>query len=178
MNGVNLEAILGARAALTEAPAAAQFTWKADWEWVDGTHSRTTIERFFGVGDEQSHRESFVYDTDHPEIFGSEDHGVSPAEMMLVGLAGCIGAGIATVATNRGINLRSVNATVSGDMDLRGIMGIDREVRNGYSGITIGYRVDADASREEIESVVAQATKRSAVFDVISNPTAVTVEVL
>lgn len=177
-NGVNLEAILGARGALTETPAAAKFTWKAEAEWVDGTHSRTTIERFFGLGAEQSHREAFVLDTDHPEIFASEDHGPAPVETLLAALAGCLGAGIATVAANRGIELRSVKASVAGDMDLAGIMGIDPVVRNGFSGINVRYEIDADATNEEIESIVAQSQKRSAVYDAITNPTSVTVEVV
>jgi uncharacterized OsmC-like protein len=176
-NGVNLEAILGARAALKEAPPAAQFQWKAESEWVDGTHSRTTVERFYGLGQEQSHRQAFILDTDHPEIFASEDHGPAPVETLLAALAGCLGAGIATVAANRNIELRSVKASVAGDMDLAGIMGIDPGVRNGYSGITVRYEIDADATREEIESLVTQSQKRSAVYDAITNPTAVTVEV-
>ncbi len=176
-NGVNLEAILGARAALSEAPAAAQFEWRAESEWVSGTHTRTTMERFFGLGEEQSHREAFVFDTDHPEIFASEDHGPTPAEMVLVALAGCLGAGIATVAANRGIELRSVKASVSGDMDLQGIMGIDRNVRAGYSGISVRYEIDADATQEELESLVDQSRKRSAVFDVVTNGVPVEIEV-
>ena len=177
-NGVNVEALLGARDAMTGAPAAAQFTWKATNEWVHGTHSRTTILDFFGVGAPQAHRTAFTLETDHPEIFASEDHGVTPVEMVLAGLAGCLTAGVAAVAQNRGIQLRSVSATLTGDMDLAGILGIDPDVRNGFSGITVRYEIDADATREEIEAVVAQSQKRSAVFDVVTNPTNVRVEVV
>ena len=176
-NGVNVEALLGAREAMTGMPAAAAFTWRANNEWVNGTHSRTTIEKFFGVGDEQSHKEAFALDTDHPELFASEDNGVTPVEMVLAGLAGCLSAGVASVATNRGIQLRSVKASLEGAMDLQGILGIDSDVRNGFSGIKVRYEIDADASKEDIEAVVAQSQKRSAVFDVITNPTNVTVEV-
>ncbi len=177
-NGVNVEALLGAREAMTGAPAAAQFTWAATCEWVAGTHSRTTVEKFFGVGAEQTHRQPYSVDTDHPEIFASADNGATPPEMMLIGLAGCLTAGIASVATHRGIQLRSVNATVEADMDLQGILGIDADVRNGFGGITVRYEIDADASKAEIEAVVAQSQKRSAVFDIITNPTNVTVEVV
>lgn len=176
-NGVNVEALLGAREAMTGMPAAAAFTWRAGCEWVNGTHSRTTVEKFFGVGDEQSHTQAFVLDTDHPEIFAAEDHGVTPVEMVLAGLAGCLTAGIASVAQNRGIQLNSVKAQLEGDMDLQGILGIDADVRNGFSGITVRYEIDADATAEEIQAVVAQSQKRSAVFDAITNPTAITVEV-
>ena len=177
LNGVNVEAVLGAREALTAAPEAAQFQWRANCEWVNGTHSRTTVEGFFGLGGEQAHRESFALDTDHPEIFASEDQGVTPVEMVLGGLAGCLTAGVASVATNRGIQLRSVTATVEGDMDLQGILGIDPDVRNGYSGIKVTYTIDADATEDEIKAVVAQSQKRSAVFDIVTNPTNVVVEV-
>jgi uncharacterized OsmC-like protein len=176
-NGVDVAALLDARTTMTAARAAAQFTWKATNEWVRGTHSRTTIEQFFGVGDTQSHHTAFELETDHPAIFAAEDHGVTPVEMVLAGLAGCLTAGVASVAQNRGVQLRSVTAHVAGDMDLAGILGIDPDVRNGFSSITVRYEIDADASREEIEGLVAQSQKRSAVFDVVTNPTNVRVEV-
>jgi len=177
-NGVDVEALLGAREALTVTPEAAQFKWTATCEWVAGTHSRTTVEKFFGLGAEQSHRQRYAVDTDHPEIFASADNGATPPEMMLIGLAGCLTAGIASVATHRGIQLHSVNATVEADMDLQGILGIDADVRNGFGGITVRYDIDADATKSEIEAIVAQSQKRSAVFDIVTNPTNVTVEVV
>jgi uncharacterized OsmC-like protein len=177
-NGVNVEALLGAREAMTGMPAAAAFVWRADCEWVNGTHSRTTIQKFFGIGEEQSHRTAFVLDTDHPEIFASEDHGVTPVEMVLAGLAGCLTAGVAAVAQHRSIQLRSVKATLEADMDLQGILGIDADVRNGFGGVRVRYEIDANATREEIEAVVAQSQKRSAVYDIVTNPTHVAVEVV
>jgi uncharacterized OsmC-like protein len=176
-NGVNVAALLEARAAMTDTPAGAQFSWRAVNEWIDGTHSRSTIEKFFGVGAEQSHKEAFVLDTDHPEIFAADDNGASPVEMVLSGLAGCLTAGVASVAQNRGIQLHSVSATLEGSMDLAGILGIDADVRNGFSEITVTYHIDADATGEEIQAVVAQSQKRSAVYDVLTNPTTVTVNV-
>ena len=174
-NGVNVEALLGAREALTAAPEAAQFTWRAESEWKNGTHTQTKVEKFFGLGEEQSHVREFAYDTDHPEIFASEDKGSTPVEMVLVGLAGCLTAGIAAVAQNRDIQLRSVKATLEAPMDIQGILGIDSDVRNGFSGITVRYEIDADASEEDIAALVAQSQKRSAVFDIVTNPTNVNV---
>ena len=176
-NGVNVQALLDAREALKGAPEAAKFTWRATSEWVNGTHSRSTIQKFFGLGEEQSHKSSFAYDTDHPEIFASEDHGPTPVEMVLVGLAGCLTAGIAAVAQNRNIQLRSVRATLRAGMDLQGILGVDSNVRNGFDGVRVHYDIDADASKEDIASLVAQSQKRSAVFDILTNPTDVTVTV-
>ena len=119
----------------------------------------------------------FRFDSDHPEIFASEDNGPTPVEYVLVGLAGCLTAGIASVAANRAITLHSVNATIEADMDLYGILGIDGDVRNGFDGITVNYTIDADASEEDIAAIVAQSQKRSAVFDIITNPTNVSVRV-
>jgi uncharacterized OsmC-like protein len=176
-NGVNVEALLGAREALAAAPEAAQFRWRARCEWIKGTHSRTTVQEFFGLGAEHTHRQPFVFEGDHPEVFASEDHGATPTETVLAALAGCLTAGIAAVATNRGIQLRSVSAVVEADHDVRGILGADPDVRNGFNGVRVRYEIDADAARADIEALVAQSQKRSAVFDILTNPTAVTVEV-
>ncbi len=176
-NGVNVEALLGARDALTAAPEAAQFTWRATCEWQNGTHSNSSVEGFFGLGEEQKHRTKYTFDADHPEVFASEDNGATPVEYVLVGLASCLTAGVAAVAQHRQIQLRKVSATIEGGMDVRGILGMDSDVRNGFSGIKVTYDIDADASQEEIEAVVAQSQKRSAVFDIVTNPTDVRVEV-
>ncbi len=176
-NGVNVQALLDARTALTDAPEAAQFTWKATNQWVNGTHSESTVEEFFGLGGDQKHRSTFSFTADHPEVFAAEDHGVTPVEFVLVGLASCLTAGVAAVAQNRGIQLNSVTATIEGDMDILGILGGDPEVRNGFNNIRVNYEIDADASPQDIEALVAQSQKRSAVFDVITNPTNVTVSV-
>jgi uncharacterized OsmC-like protein len=176
-NGVNVEALLGAREALTAAPQAAQFKWRASCKWVNGTHSHSSVKSFFGLGEEQSHKTEFTFDADHPELFASEDNGMTPVEYVLVGLASCLTAGIAAVAQNREIQLKSVEATLEGDMDVRGILGIDSDVRNGFSGIKVTYNIDADASPDDVKALVAQSQKRSAVYDIITNPTNVKVEV-
>src|SRR5690242_16995492 len=168
-NGVNVAALLAAREALTSAPQAAQFKWRAACQWKDGTHSHSTVESFYGLGQEQHHKRTFSFDADHPEIFASEDHGPTPVEYVLVGLASCLTAGIAAVAQNRGIQLNSVKATLEGDMDILGILGGDPEIRNGYTEIRVHYDIDADATPEEIQALVAQSQKRSAVFDVVTN---------
>jgi uncharacterized OsmC-like protein len=176
-NGVNVEALLGAKEALDKAPEAAKFTWRATNKWVNGTHSRTNVKGFFGLGGEQSHKTEFTFDADHPEIFASEDNGATPVELVLTGLASCLTAGVAAIAQFRNIQLRSVTATLEGGMDIYGILGIDSDVRNGFDGIKVTYKIDADATEDEIKALVAQSQKRSAVFDIVTNPTNVTVEV-
>jgi uncharacterized OsmC-like protein len=176
-NGVNVAALLEAREILRGAPEAAQFTWRASSTWQDGVHSTTTIQNFFGLGQEQSHKTETVFDADHPEIFAATDNGITPIEYLLVGLAGCLTAGVASVAENRGIQLRSVKATVEGNHDIRGILGVDSDVRNGFNDVKVTFTIDADASQQEIEALVAQSQKRSAVFDALANPTNIAVEV-
>jgi uncharacterized OsmC-like protein len=176
-NGVNVDALLEAREALSEAPEAAQFKWRATCEWINGTHSRSHVEGFFGLGEEHKHKTSFTFEADHPEVFASEDHGATPVELVLAGLASCLTAGVASVAQMREIQLRSVTATLEGGMDIQGILGIDTDVRNGFDGIKVTYDIDADASPDDIRAVVAQSQKRSAVYDIVTNPTHVTVEV-
>jgi uncharacterized OsmC-like protein len=175
-NGVNVAALLAARDALTGAPEAAQFTWRASCTWRSGTHSQSTVAGFTGLGAEQQHRTTYEFDVDHPECFASADNGATPVEFVLVGLVGCLTAGVASVAQHRGIQLRSVTATIEGQMNILGILGADPDVRNGFDAITVRFAIDADASRDDIEALVAQAQKRSAVFDVVTNPTKVLVE--
>jgi uncharacterized OsmC-like protein len=176
-NGVNVAALLAAREALGKAPQAARFNWRASCKWVNGTHSETSVKGFYGLGQDQSHKSEFKFSTDHPEIFASEDKGATPVELVLTGLAGCLTAGVAAVAQLRNIQLRSVTATVEGGMDIQGILGVDADVRNGFDDIKVKFAIDADASREDIEALVAQSQKRSAVFDILTSPTNVTVTV-
>jgi uncharacterized OsmC-like protein len=176
-NGVNVEALLGAREALAKAPQAAQFKWRAACEWKNGTHSHSKVEGYYGLGEEHQHKTAFTFDADHPVVFAAEDNGATPVEIVLVGLVSCLTAGVAAVAQHRNIQLRSVKATIEGDMDIQGILGIDSDVRNGFGGIKVIYDIDADAKREDIEALVAQSQKRSAVYDIVTNPTNVTVVV-
>src|SRR6187455_167730 len=175
-NGVNVQALLDAREALKGAPEATKFTWRASCKWQNGTHSQTKVQSFFGLGQEQSHKAMTMHDADHPEIFASEDKGITPIEYILVGLASCLTAGIASVAQNRGVQLRSVESRLEGTMDIQGILGMDSDVRNGYDDIKVTFEIDADASQEDIEAIVAQSQKRSAVYDALTNPVNVTVQ--
>jgi uncharacterized OsmC-like protein len=177
-NGVNVEALLGARSAFAETPEIAQFTWRSSVTWENGTHSRSEVESFYGFADEQTHHTSFTLDADHPLQFAAQDKGPTPTEYVLVALGACLTAGVASVAQQREIQLRSVKATLSAEHDLHGILGADPEIRNGFSGVKVDYEIDADATPEEIGAIVAQSQKRSAVFDIVTNPTDVTVTVV
>ena len=113
---------------------------------MSGTHSQGTIYGFFGLGEEQTHKESHTYDADHPEQLVAQDTGPTPAEFLLHALAACITAGVGNIAAVRGIDLSSVESTVTGDIDLLGVLGLDDSVRNGYQGIQVKLRIEGDAS--------------------------------
>jgi len=176
-NGVNVEALLGARQALGDSPDIAKFTWRTVNSWVRGTQSRSSVETFYGLGAEQRHKTKFEFDADHPEVFAAEDNGITPVEFVLVALGSCLTAGVAAVAQQRQIQLNSVTATIEADFDIHGILGADPEVRNGFSDVRVSYDIDADASPEDVKALVAQSQKRSAVYDILTNPTNVTVDV-
>lgn len=176
-NGVDVTALLGAREALKNAPQAAQFKWRASCEWLRGTHSRSEIGGFYGLGAEQARDKTFAVEADHPRVFAAEDHAPTPVELVLSGLASCLTAGVAAVAQRRGIQLHAVKASLEADMDLQGILGMDEDVRNGFGAIRVHFDIRADASEDDIKALVAQSQKRSAVFDIVTNPTSVIVSV-
>jgi len=176
-NGVNVGALLDARQAITDNPELGKFTWRATNTWLNGTHSRSEVEGFYGLAGEQTHTKKFSFDADHPLQFAAEDNGATPAEIVLVALGGCLTGGVASVAQQRGIQLRKVQATIEADHDIRGILGADPEVTNRFTAVRVKYDIDADASPEDVQALVAQSQKRSAVFDLLTNPTAVTVDV-
>lgn len=176
-NGVDTTALFGALDAVKAQPEAAKFQFRARNEWISGTHSRSTIHDFFGLGQEQTHLDAHSFDADHPTQLVGTDEGPSPVEYLLHALAACITAGIGNVAAARGIELTRVESTVTGDIDLVGLLGIDRSVRNGYQGIEVSLTIEGDAAADELEAVVQRSIARSAVFDMLTNGTSVTVDV-
>jgi uncharacterized OsmC-like protein len=176
-NGVNTEALFGALDAVKAQPAAAKFQFRAANQWVSGTHSESTIDGFFGLGSEQSHVEVRKYQADHPEQLVATDKGPTPVEYLLHALAACITAGIGNIAAARGVNLTGVSSTVSGDIDLMGLLGLDPTVRNGFEKIEMKVRIEGDASADELRKVVERSISRSAVYDMLTNGTSVSVSV-
>ena len=175
-NGVDTETLFATLDAVKELPAAAQFQFRARNEWVQGTHSRSTISDFFGVGEERDHHREFVFDADHPAVLVGHDHGPTPVEFLLHALASCLTAGMANIAAARGVTLTEVRSTVSGDIDLNGIFGL-QPVRNGYQQVEVRFVVKGDAPEDVLRSIVEQSRRRSAVYDVIANGVAVDIDV-
>ncbi|MEP3334038.1 OsmC family protein [Sedimentitalea sp.] len=176
-NGVNTEALIGARGAFAATPEAASFTFRSTCDWIEGTYSSNAINGYFGLGEEQTRKQTYTIESDHPELFAAADRAATPTEIVLSALASCLTGGVASVAQHRGIQLHSVRAIVEGDIDVRGILGMDGDIRNGFSDVRVSFEVDAEASAEDISALVAQSQKRSALFDILTNPTNVTVNV-
>ena len=176
-NGVDTATLFATLDAVKQAPEAARFQFRAHNEWVSGTHNRTTIADYFGVGEERSHERTFVFDADHPAVLVGRDHGPTPAEFALQALAACLTAGLANIAAARRVNLTEVRSTITGDIDLNGILGLNPDVRNGYERITVRFTVKGDAPAEKLRELVEQSRARSAVYDIITNRVPVTIEV-
>lgn len=175
-NGVDTATLFATLDAVKAAPAAAQFQFRAHSQWVNGTHSRSSISDYFGVGEERSHEREFVFDADHPAVLVGRDNGPTPVEFVLHALASCLTAGVANIAAARKVTLTEVRSTVSGDIDLNGIFGL-QDVRNGYQRVTAKFAISGDAPAEVLREIVEQSRQRSAVFDVITNGVPVDIEV-
>jgi uncharacterized OsmC-like protein len=176
-NGVDTATLFATLDAVKQAPQAAAFQFRAHNEWVSGTHNRGTIADYFGVGEERAHERTFVFDADHPAVLVGRDNGPTPVEFVLHALAACLTAGLANIAAARKVRLTEVRSTVTGDIDLNGILGLDSEVRNGYQQITVRFSIKGDAPAETLRELVEQSRSRSAVYDVVTNGVPVTIEV-
>ena len=176
-NGVDTPKLFATLDVVKGQPELARFQFRASNRWMAGTHSRSRIERFYGAGSEQQHRQAFEFDADHPAVLVGQDHGPTPVEHLLHALAACLTAGIANIAAARGIDLKEVESSVEGDIDLQGIFGFSKTVRNGYEGIRVNFKIRGDAPPEKLRELIAQSQARSAVYDILTNGTSVSVSV-
>ena len=168
LNGVDTPTLFATLGAVAAQPELARFQFRARNRWLRGTHSRTEILGFSGAGGEHVHAGEFRYDADHPAVLVGRDQGPTPVEFLLHGLAACLTAGIGNIAAARGVRLDAVESTVEGDIDLRGILGLSDEVRNGYQRIRVTFKISGDAPPEKLRAIVEQSRSRSAVFDVLT----------
>ncbi|MEJ2206089.1 MAG: OsmC family protein [Gemmatimonadota bacterium] len=177
LNGVDTPTLFATVNAVDGQRELAQFRFRAENTWQTGTHSRTSIHSFYGAGGEQEHVREFLIDADHPKVLVAQDNAPLPVELVLASLVSCLTGGIATVAAARGVELFRVESRVEGEMDFQGILGLSDEVRNGYQGIRVDFTIKGDAPEEKLRQIVEQSKARSAVFDIVTNPTPVTVTV-
>ena len=176
-NGVDTAALFATLDAVKAAPEAARFQFRASNQWLSGTHSRSTIDGFYGVGAERTHERSFQFDADHPAILVGRDNGPTPVEYVLHALTSCLTAGLANIAAARGIRLTEVRSTITGDIDLNGVLGLNPGVRNGYQNITVQFTIRGDAPAEKLQQLVEQSRARSAVYDILTGHVPVTIDV-
>lgn len=177
-NGVDTPALFATLDAVKANPGLSKFQFRATNRWVSGNHSRSTIQGFYGAGQEDASRaEPFTYDADHPAVLVGSGNGPTPVEFLLHAIAACLTAGLGNIAAARGVTLHSVESTVTGDIDLGGILGLNREVRNGYEGIQVSFRISGDAEPEVLRGLIEQSRARSAVYDVLTNGVPVSIDV-
>ena len=177
-NGVNTEVLYGTLDAIKADPSLGTFQFRATNRWIDGAHNRSTIKGFFAAGGEDSSRsETFELDAGEPAILLGTDTGPNPAEYLLHALAACLTTTIVYVAAARRVQLTSVESTLTGDMDVRGALGVDDEPRNGFERIGVSFRVTGNAPEEKLRAVVERARSRSAVYDMLTNGVPVALEV-
>lgn len=175
-NGVDTPTLFATINAVAAQPELAKFQFRATTRWVKGTHARTTIDGFRGAGGEHTHKQPFAFDGDHPAVLVGADNGPTPVEMVLHALGTCLMAGVANIAAARRVDLHAVEAKIEGNIDLRGLLGISSQVRNGYEGIRVRFSIKGDAPQEKLQQIIEQSRDRSAVFDIITN--AVPVEIV
>ncbi len=168
-NGVNVPVLFATLGAVKGQPELAKFRFRATNQWKSGTHSLTTINGFYGAGQEHQRDTAFAYDADHPGVHVGGDNGPTPVEFLLHALLSCLTAGVGNIASARGIDLEAVESTIEGDIDLLGLLGLDENVRNGYQGLKVSFRIKGNASEEELKKIVFRSKDRSAVYDVLTN---------
>ena len=177
MNGVDTPTLFATLNAVKGARELAKFQFRARNRWLNGTHSQTVIDSFYGAGSEQAHAKAFQYDGDHPAVLVGKDQAPTPVEFLLHALAACITSGIGNISAARGVKLTEVESTVEGDIDLQGILGLSDTVRNGYQAIRVNFTIRGDAPPETLRAIVEQSKARSAVFDVLTNGTPVEIDI-
>jgi uncharacterized OsmC-like protein len=178
-NGVDVPRLFATLDAVKGQNEIAKFQFRATNTWVNGTHNRSQLSGFFGAMQEMEHKNVTVLDADHPAVLVGEDNAPTPIEFVLHAIAACLTSGIANIAAARGIQLHKVTSTVEGDIDLLGILGLsDGAVRNGYEQIRVNFHIEGDADDEKLRGLVEQSRRRSAVYDVLTNPTPVVIDVV
>jgi uncharacterized OsmC-like protein len=177
-NGVDTETLFATLDLIRAQPELARFQFRATNRWIDGAHNRSTIKGFYAAGGEDASRsDAFEIDAGEPAILLGTDTGANPAEHLLHALAACLTTTIVYSAAARKVELTSVESTLTGDMDVRGALGVDEEPRNGFERIDVSFRISGNAPAEKLRDIVERAKARSAVFDMVSHGVPVVVDV-
>ena len=175
-NGVNVDDLFDTIDSVKKNPVIAKFKFRANNEWFDGGHNRTTIKDFYGIQKDHKHEATFKLDADEPPLLLGTGNGPNPVEYLLTALAACVTTSLVYHAAAKGIVLKSVESRMDGDIDLRGFLGISKDVRKGYQGIRMYFKIDADVPQDQLEELVRLGPTYSPVFDSVTNGVPVTVE--
>jgi uncharacterized OsmC-like protein len=179
VNGVNVDQLVGTIDAIKANPGLARFKFRAENEWVNGGHSRTRIQSFYGAGTEDTSRSKpFVLEGDEPPVLLGENNGPNAVEAVLHALASCLAVGFIYNAAAQGIRVEALTFSLEGDLDLHAFLGLSDKVRPGYENIRLTYRVKSDAPREKLEALCEYVQKTSPVLDIIRNPVPVTIDLV
>lgn len=176
INGVSVDKLFETMNAINTNTNILKFNFRSKGNWVNGTHSQTNIKEFYGAC--QTHnKKTFVLEIDEPHILLGTDEGANPDEYVLAALNGCLTSAIIYHPAAKGIKIDEIESTLNGDIDLLGFLGIDENVRNGYK-INIVFKIKAEnVTDEQLKELVLLAQKRSPIFDNMSNPTSIEVNV-
>lgn len=179
LNGVDVEQLTETINQVKEDPDLAKFNFRAHTEWMNGAFARTEIQDFYGAGKEDDSRtEPFVMEGDEPPVLLGSNKAPNAVETVLHALTSCLAVGFVYNAAAKGIEVENLNFDISGDIDLHAFLGLSDEIRPGYENIKVSYKVNCDASREEVEELCEYVQKTSPVLDIIKNPVPVTVEMV
>ncbi len=179
LNGVNLEQLIGTINAVKSDPEIAYFRFSSTTDWVNGGHCKTTIQDFYGAKQtDTSRQQAFVLEGDEPPVLLGENHGPNAVEAVLHALASCLSVGIVYNASAQGIGINSLRFNLEGNLDLHGFLGLSDEVRPGYKNLSVKIEMDANATREQLDSLMEYVKRTSPVLDIISNPVPVAVELV
>lgn len=171
-NGVNLEQLGATIEAVQNDNSLAKFEFRAQNNWIDGGHCVSSIKSFYGVGQEDTTRkDTFTMEADHPEVLLGQDLAANPAEFVLHALGSCLTAAMTYHGAAQGIEIESMSSSLKGGVDLQGFLGLDPQIRKGFNGIEVKFKVKSDASEDQLRAL----SQFSPVFDMLTNPTPVNI---
>jgi uncharacterized OsmC-like protein len=176
VNGVNVDGLFQTIDAVNANPTVAKFCFRVGNQWVDGAHSCSTVNEFHGAGQDIQRPRSFTLDADEPPILLGHDLGPNAGEYLLAALAACVTSALVYHAAARGVTIEEVESKVEGDIDLRGFLGIDKSVRNGFQNIRMSFKIRADVSDEQLEELAQLGPAFSPVLDSLTKGVPVTVQ--
>ena len=175
VNGVDVTGLMQTIDAVKADPAVAKFRFRLQNEWLEGGRNRSTVDGFYGAGQPHQHAKSFMIHADEPTLLLGRDQAPNPAEYLLTALAACVTSALVYHAAARDIKIEDVESQIEGDVDVRGFLGLDPSVRNGFQNIRMTLAIRADVTDEQLQELASLGTGFSPVFDSVTNGVPVTV---